>query len=130
MITKRDFIVVMLLTIVTCGIYWFYYIYVTTGDLNQMAGDDGQTQDPTTVVLLSIVTCGLYSIYWYYKQGNRMQNMGAAQGIRIDENGTSYLMWIILGSILCSIGSWVGMYLFIRNLNKLIDYHNAAVTGV
>ena len=81
MIQEKNFVTVLLLSIVTCGIYAFYYYYVMTQDINTMVGDDGQNVDPATVVLLTLVTCGFYSWYWYYVQGNRMKALADQNGI-------------------------------------------------
>lgn len=127
MIQKREFWMVLLLSIVTCGIYTYIYLYQMTRDLNQMAGPDDKTVEPGMVVLLSIVTCGIYTWYWYYQMGNRMQNMGNANNVLVEENGTTYLLWILLGSLLAGIGSFIAMYLFIKNFNRLADAYNAGM---
>lgn len=124
MIAKKDFWVVLLLSIVTCGIYYWVYIYQMTRDVNRMAGEDGRGTDPAVVVILSIVTCGIYHYYWLYQYGNRMQDLGRANNILVEESGTTYLMWELLGLVICGIGSWVGIYLFIRNFNRLADGYN------
>lgn len=127
MIQKREFWMVLLLSIVTCGIYAYIYYYQMTKDLNQMAGPDDKTVEPGMVVLLSIVTCGIYTWFWYYQMGNRMQNMGNANNVLVEENGTTYLLWILLGSLLAGIGSFIAMYLFIKNFNRLADAYNAGM---
>lgn len=124
MIEQRNFVTVLLLSIVTCGIYMFYYYYTTTRDINTMIGNDGKNTEPSTVVLLSIVTCGFYTLYWYYDQGNRMQALAQNNDIPCQENGTTYLLWVLVGSLLCGIGSWIGMYLFIKNFNNLAYAYN------
>lgn len=126
MIQRREFWTVLLLSIVTCGIYSYYWVYQTTKDLNQMAGEDGQFTDPALAVILSIFTFGIYPLWWYYKLGNRMQNMGIANNIRVEENGTTYLLWLLLGSLICGLGAFVALYLFIKNLNFLTDAYNSA----
>ena len=76
MIQRREFWMILLLSIVTCGIYTYYYLYQITKDLNTMAGNDGKTVDPTIVVVLSIVTCGIYTVWWYSANGNVKQYPG------------------------------------------------------
>ena len=71
MIRQRNFATVFLLSIITCGIYFFYFLYTTTRDMNIMVGNDNRNTDPGIVVLLSLVTCGLYDLFWYYEQGER-----------------------------------------------------------
>lgn len=126
---QYSFVTVILLTIVTCGIYGYYFIYKATKDLNDLGGNDGGQMDPSMTILLTVVTCGFYQYYWYYKQGNRMQKLGAANEVKVDENGSSYLIWMILGVIVCGLGIYVAEYMFINNLNKLIEKYNMVQMG-
>lgn len=126
MIQRREFWIVLLLSIVTCGIYYYVYLYQMTRDLNTMAGNDDKHVDPALAVVLSLVTCGIYSYWWYYQMGNRMQNMGRANNITVEESGTTYLLWILLGSLICGIGPLIGMYLFIKNFNNLAFAYNSS----
>lgn len=129
MIQQRNFVTFLLLNLITCGIYSFYFIYTATRDINTLVGNDGRNVEPSTAVLLTIVTCGFYSYYWYYDQGNRIKALADRNNISCPENGTSYLMWILLGVLICGIGSWIGIYLFIKNLNNLIAAYNASMYG-
>lgn len=126
MIQRRDFWTVFLLSIITCGIYSYYWVYQTTKNINTMAGDDGSFVDPALAVILTLFTCGIYPLWWYYKLGNRMQNMGAANSIRVEESGSIYLLWMLFGILICGIGPLIAMYLFIKNVNLLTDAYNAA----
>lgn len=125
MIQQRNFITVILLSLITCGIYFYYYMYQLTKDLNQMAGDDGYFTDPTAVVLLDIITCGIYSWYWLYRQGNRMKRLADCNNVFCDENGTTYLLWAVIGSLLCGIGNLIAHYLMLNNFNNIADAYNA-----
>ena len=125
MIKKKDFVTVLLLTIVTCGIYGYYYYYVMTRDINKMVGNDGKGTEPAMVVLLSIVTAGFYDIYWYYNNGNRIQRTAQVNGVPCEENGNTYLLWYLVGMLVCGIGPLVAMYFLIKNFNLLADAYNA-----
>lgn len=129
MIKRRDFWVILLLSIVTCGIYSYIYIYQMTKDLNAMAGNDDKYIDPAIAVLLSIVTCGIYTFWWYYSMGNRVQQMGRANNIMVEEGGTAYLLWMVIGSFICGIGYLIGMYLFIKNFNNVSYVYNSGNFG-
>ncbi len=126
MIKQRDFVKMLILTIVTFGIYGIYFWYCYTEDLNKAGAGDGQeSPNYIIVILLGIVTCGIYLFWWYYKQGNRLQAIGAKHGLNIQENGTTVLMWMIFGSLLCGIGSYVAMYIMIKNMNAVAVQYNA-----
>ena len=125
MIARKSFLALILLSMVTCGIYGLYYIYRMTRDINQMAGDDGYYTDPGAAVLLSIVTCGLYSWYWLYRQGDRIKRVADCNGVYCAETGTTYLIWAIIGSLVCGPGNLVAHYLLIKNFNNIADAYNA-----
>lgn len=129
MIQARNFVTVLLLSIITCGIYGIYYMYTITQDMNTMVGNDGRNTEPSTVVLLEIVTCGFYGWYWYYEQGNRMKALCDQNNIPCEENGTTYLLWTLVGSLICGVGSWIAMYLFIKNFNVLAAAYNQSIGG-
>lgn len=64
--TKRSVLTVILLSIVTCGIYSIYWYYQTANELNACEEQD-QLPNYIVAILLSFVTCGIYGIYWLYK---------------------------------------------------------------
>ena len=123
--TDRSLVVYILLSIVTCGIYGYYFIYSVAKDVNVACSDDDeQTAGLGAFILLSIVTCGLYGLYWEYRLGNRLAKNGPAYGLNIQENGTTILLWRIFGSLLCWVGTFVGSHILIRNVNQICDAYN------
>ena len=64
--TKRGVVYVILLSIITCGIYAIYWTYVTALELNSRDRNEPLT-NYFVAILLSIITCGIYGIYWMYK---------------------------------------------------------------
>ncbi len=127
MIQQRSLATYILLSIITCGIYSIVFWYNYTEDVNKVCQGDGQESPNYIVVwLLSTVTCGIYGIIWFYKQGNRLQTAGPRYNIQIQENGTSILVWMIFGSLLCGIGYFVAMNIFIKNMNAIaMSYNNS-----
>ena len=124
-IQKRDLLPYILLSFVTCGIYSYYWLYKMNTDMNILCQNDGsEPMESSLVVILGIVTGGIYTLYWIYKQGNRMNAKAQSYGIRAEENGTSYLMWMIFGSLMCCVGAFIGLHLFIKNFNVLVDHYN------
>lgn len=80
--TDRGVIGWLLLSIVTCGIYSYYFLYCLARDINVMCQDDGDfTPGLAAFILLSFVTCGFYALYWYYKIGNRLQANAPRYGL-------------------------------------------------
>ena len=122
--TDRSLLLLVLLTMVTCGIYYYVFIYNVAQDMNDMCQDNDTTGGLVAFILLSVVTCGLYSLYWEYKVANRLQRNAPVYGLTFTENGTSVLLWRLLGALLCVVGSYYGMYLWINNLNQLSAAYN------
>ena len=103
--TVRSIPMLVILSIVTCGIYYFYWIYKTTDEIkNFMERDDINT---TLELILSIVTCGIYTYYWYYKYGKIVYlEMTKKAGLDSTEDSTILLvilnlfMYVISAAIL------------------------------
>lgn len=123
--TDRGVIGWLLLSIVTCGIYSYYFLYCLARDINVMCQDDGDsTPGLAAFILLSFVTCGFYALYWYYKIGNRLQANAPRYGLVFQENGTTILMWQIVGALLCGLGSIFAMNIIIKNTNAMATVYN------
>lgn len=124
--TDRGVIGWLLLSIVTCGIYSYYFLYCLARDINVMCQDDGDsTPGLAEFILLSFVTCGFYGLYWYYKIGNRLQANAPRYGLMFQENGTTVLMWQIVGALLCGLGPIFAMNIIIKNTNAMATAYNA-----
>lgn len=123
--TDRGVIGWLLLSIVTCGIYSYYFLYCLARDINVMCQDDGDsTSGLAAFILLSFVTCGFYALYWYYKIGNRLQANAPRYGLMFQENGTTVLMWLIVGALLCGLGPIFAMNIIIKNTNAMATAYN------
>ena len=126
--TDRSLVMYILLSIVTCGIYSWYFIYSLARDVNIMCRDDGQkTGGLLAFILLSIVTCGIYALYWEYSLGNRLAANAPRFGLNFQENGTTVLLWYLVGAFLCGIGPYVAMYILIKNSNALGAAYNRSM---
>lgn len=126
----RSLALYIVLSIVTCGIYGWWFIHSMAEDLNVACEGDGEeTPGLAQYILLSLVTCGIYNIWWIYKVGNRMSANAPRYGMRFQENGTTLLMWYIVGMLVCGIGSFVAIYMMIKNMNQLARAYNGMVLG-
>ena len=124
--TDRNMWMVMLLSIVTCGIYSLFYWKKVEEDVNVMcAGDGEETQNYWICFLLGMVTCGIWNYIWLYKVCNRIYNAGARYGVETTCNGGTYLLWVLLGSMLCGVGPFIAMYKNINDLNNVGSAYNA-----
>ena len=125
--TDRSLVMYILLTIVTCGIYGYWFVYSMARDVNiACEGDGEQTAGLVAFIVLSMVTCGFYAYYWYYKMANRLQANAPRYGLNFTENGTTVLLWCIIGMVACGVGPFVAMYILIKNTNQICSGYNRA----
>ena len=89
----KSLLTAAILSIVTCGIYFIYWIYVTTNDVNNYM--EQEYINPTLAVVLSIITCGLFTIYWFYKYGTIVFN-DMSKKAELDSYGESAAVLAIL----------------------------------
>ena len=123
--TDRSLLAYILLTLVTCGFYSWYFIYALARDVNVACGGDGKTTAGLAkFILLGLVTCGFYQIYWMYSLGNRLAANAPRYGQSFQENGTTVLLWYLVGALLCGIGPLVAMHIIIKNTNTLCVAYN------
>ena len=121
----RNIFVFIILNIITCGIYGLYTIYSLANDVNRACDGDGQTTSGLLIfILLSIITCGIYSFYWHYAIANRIAANAPRYGMHFQEDGTSVLLWMLLGSLLCGIGYWIAYHIIFKNMNALSAAYN------
>lgn len=123
---QRNFWMWLVLSIVTCGIYSWVFLYGVVRDMNQFGREklgDEKEQNFWLVILLTLVTCGIYYYVWLYNTGNRINDVAKAYGRDIHETGTTYILWLLFGSLLCGFGAYFSQYLLIRNLNLICGLH-------
>lgn len=123
----RGLLSFILLTIITCGIYGFYFIYKMAADVNiACEGDGEETSGIVAYILLSIITCNIYQFVWSYKLGNRLASNANRYELSFQENGTSVLLWMSFGSLLCGIGPLIAFNILIKNTNQICNAYNRA----
>jgi len=127
--TNYSFVAYLFLGWITCGIYDLYLIHCFSKDINVTGQGDGEnTMGVLPLILLSLATCGIFSYIYYYKLGNRVQRTGARYGLQIQESGTTMLLWLIFGALICFIGPYIAMYMLIKNINMVNDAYNRSVS--
>lgn len=83
-IRNKSVATTILLTIFTCGIYYYIWMYQTSEEINNTLGDTGDSGGME--VLLAIVTCGLYGIYWVYKYNQKLYRLINNMGLVASDN--------------------------------------------
>ena len=95
-IQKRSIALCIIFSIITCGIYEYYWIAKLNDEVNALAGRPNTTSGGM-VVLFSIITCGIYELYWLYKMGEVVEETRARQGRPGNSSNVIYLVLGIIG---------------------------------
>ena len=101
MYQQRSVATVIILSIVTCGIYMFYWLYVTMRDINAYLGVSDM--DPGIELLICIL-CSPYILYWYYKYATRISDASARAGLPAKDDAIVCLILGIFGLGIVSMG--------------------------
>ena len=118
MYRQRSPAMVIILSLVTCGLYPLYWYYRTSGDIQSALGT--YDTEPGVEVVLIVVTCGIYVIYWWYKYGTRVMELQRLRGAPVRDN-------VLLYTLLSAVGAWLGwmdlvnMAIMQSDLNDLWD---------
>ena len=96
-IKNRSIVTCILLSIVTCGIYIYFWLYSMVNDLNT-ASNNPQGTSGGKVILFTILTCGIYLWVWMYKAGEQICVAREQRtGVRGDNSGIVYLLLSLFG---------------------------------
>jgi len=108
MIKNRDVGTLILLSIITCGIYYLFFWWGYVKDINKVCEGDGKKSPNYLIVfLLTLITFGLYNFYWIYNQGNRLQATAPNYGLSFAQGGSAVLTWNLIGSLVPAIGELI-----------------------
>jgi Domain of unknown function (DUF4234) len=110
---KRDPVMILVYTLITCGIYgiWWWYTMMTEvkNALNR------QDINPVMELVLSLVTCHIYMIYLCYKYPKLMLEMQQRAGMPPNDISTICVILPLFGVTI------VSLILMQTELNKIWD---------
>ena len=89
-VQKRDILITILLSVVTCGIYGIVWFVMLTDDCGKASGDKSITG--VTSILLTLITCGIYYFYWSYQMGKRIAVAQSKRNLPSTDNSVLYLI--------------------------------------
>ena len=107
---KRSVGLAIVLSIVTCSIYGWYWLYQLLSTLYRL---NNRPSNAGLDIVLSLVTCGIYYIYLSYKLGKLESGAVSAQGRPHKDDSILYL-------VLAIFGLWIINYAIIQaNINSM-----------
>ena len=98
--TDRGFWKFFLLSLVTLGIYDFFFIHQMAKEANTVDENGKKVGGLLAYIFLSIITLGIYALYWNYKVVEKFGASVRANGGTPRITGGSWLLWEILGSFI------------------------------
>lgn len=109
--TKRNIVLSLIFTFLTCGLYGVYWHIKITDEVNSIVGDHNATSGVMTVIF-TLITCSLYGLYWAYNMGKKVDIMKGNRG------GSSG----ILNLVIYYLGFGIINYLIIQDaINDKVD---------
>lgn len=116
--TRRNIAMVIVLTFVTCGIYWFFWFYNTTVELKRTSGR--AELNPGVDLALAIVTCSLWGLYALYRNAQIAHATLAARGVPHQDHSQLILILNIV-ALVVGVTSLVSMGVLQDDFNHLAD---------
>ena len=111
----RSPVTCILLSIVTCGIYYLYWMWVTNKQINEISGYE--------MVSSGMLVLGwfCFPVMWYnwYKWDNSLVDISKRYNITYSSN---FILWLIL-TIFVGVGSFIMMFQIQDMLNRLYGGH-------
>lgn len=108
---ERSPVTVLLLTLVTCGLYLVYWYYCFYRDLHSITGRSPTGLPFAVDLLIAVLTAGLWGIYVDYCISRDLQRIRQANGIDLPDSTTlvlaldlvsiftAYLLFIVTSAI-------------------------------
>jgi hypothetical protein len=123
-IKRRGLASLIILGMITFGIYSLYWIYSIAKDVNEICEGDGKkTGGLLKFFFLSLITFGIYGLVWWYMLGDRLQDNAQRYNLTFKESGGTVLLWFIAGSLII-VGPFIALHIIIKNTNALADEYN------
>ena len=116
---SRSPLMVLFLSLITCGIYYLYWIYVISKEMNEFLGEEDLP--PVIDLVLMIVTGTLWGYVWDWRTGGKIARMRQMVGLPADNDAPLYLVLDILGAGPVAGLGLVVMLLEQSRLNQVYD---------
>ena len=107
----RNPVTIILLSIITCGIYALYWYWVTKDQINKLA--DKEIIGSGLLILSWF--CFPIILYVWYKWDLALQDIGQQKNVRYNSN---FILWVVL-AVVAGFGNFVMMFQVQDTLNRV-----------
>ncbi len=125
--TNRGLLKLILLSIITFGIYGLVVWSAVSSDINTAASRYDGKKTMHFLLLTFIVapiTAGIAGLVWYHRISKRIGNELARRGIAYSFGAGTFWGWCILGSLLFGIGPFVYTHKILKAMNLIAGHYN------
>lgn len=124
--TDRSLLTMVLLSIITFGIYALWLVARSGEDLNIIASawDRRRTMNYWLVaLLLAPFTLGIIHFYWEHTTCERIAAEQQRRGIPVDVTPADFWIWCVLGCLII-VGPFVYRHKWLTAMNNLSQHYN------
>jgi len=124
--TDRSILKLILLSIVTFGIYAIVFYSGVSNDINVAASRyDGKKTMHYALLLFLIgpLTLGVGYFVWFHKISNRVGEELGRRGINYALNSSTFWLWFVLGSLII-VGPFIYIHKLCVALNMMSEHYN------
>ena len=111
---RREGITVLLLSIVTCGIYMYWWFYQCMEDINKASGERRLN---SMGLLLGSIFCPFVIYLMLYNIDRNLARLSQENGTFYKEN---FVMWLLM-TLLCGLGTYISLFQVSSGLNEIWD---------
>ena len=122
--TTRGLLKLILLSIITFGIYSIVFMTTIANDVNLVCSKyDGKKTMHYCLLcfLVNPITAGIASFVWFHRISNRIGNELARRGIAYSFSAADFWLWGILGSMI-----FVGPFIYFHKISKAMNLMNGS----
>ncbi|MBE6824083.1 MAG: DUF4234 domain-containing protein [Ruminococcaceae bacterium] len=124
--TNRGLVKLILLSLITFGIYGLVVMSAVSTDINDIASryDGKKTMHYLLIVFIFTgLTLGIAPIVWSHRISNRIGNELSRRGINYKFSASTYWLWNVLGALIF-VGPFVYTHKLLKSMNLLAADYN------
>jgi len=123
-IQKRNPATCIVLFVITCGLYGYYWVYKISEDLDQL---EGTTSSAAMDMLACFLTCFLFLIFCGFKWSKQVNAIKQRYGM---DPGKEHSLFLMIICVVLPMLGWVYNLCFIQDsLNEILDRIAAPAPG-
>ncbi len=118
---KRTPASVLILSIVTCGLYLIFWYYTVYRELTFLDGRTPTGNAYSLDLLLSIITCGVWGIYVDYKISEQLSAVQTRMGMKTTDNTMAVVLLDVASYVTIFFTYFVTSAIQQDELNRIAD---------